>query len=80
MGWPERSSLQGAGGAAGDPRWRLWRQIELELLDQEAEFWLGLGVTRQQQFPPVGCRQIERLRKAQELKHTLRPRGPTLGM
>ena len=25
-------------------------------------------------------RQIEELRKAQELKHTLRPRGPTLGM
>jgi hypothetical protein len=25
-------------------------------------------------------RQIEALRKAQELKHTLRPRGPTLGM
>jgi hypothetical protein len=25
-------------------------------------------------------RQIEELRKAQELKHTLRPRGPSLGM
>jgi hypothetical protein len=25
-------------------------------------------------------RQIEELRKAQELKQTLRPRGPTLGM
>ena len=25
-------------------------------------------------------RQAEELRKAQELKHTLRPRGPTLGM
>jgi hypothetical protein len=25
-------------------------------------------------------RQIEALKKAQELKHTLRPRGPMLGM
>jgi len=25
-------------------------------------------------------RQIEELRKAQELKHTLKPRGPRLGM
>jgi Ti-type conjugative transfer relaxase TraA len=28
----------------------------------------------------VRLRQVEELRKAQELKHTLRPRGPTLGM
>jgi hypothetical protein len=29
------------------------------LLDQEAEFWLGLGIARQQQLPPIGCRQVD---------------------
>ena len=43
-------------GSCCDARGWLWRQTELELLDEEAELWLGLGVTRQQQLPPVGCR------------------------
>jgi hypothetical protein len=43
----------------GDPRWWLWWQLELELLDQEPEFWLWLGVAGQQERPPVGRRQID---------------------
>ena len=31
----------------------------LEVLDQEAEFWLWLGVAGQQQFPPIGCWQVD---------------------
>ena len=45
-------------GGGGDPRWWLWWQLELELLDQEPEFWLRLGVAGQQQLPSVGCRQM----------------------
>ena len=45
-------------GAGGDARWWLWWQLELELLDQEPEFWLRLGVAGQQQLAPVSCRQI----------------------
>ena len=41
----------------GDPRWWLWWQLELELLDEEPEFWLRLGVAGQQQLS-VGCRQM----------------------
>ena len=43
-----------ASGDAG--RW-LWRQIELELLDQEPEFRLRLCVAGQQQLASVGGRQ-----------------------
>jgi hypothetical protein len=32
------------------------------------------------QVERAGLRQVEDLRKAQELKHTLRPRRPSLGM
>jgi len=49
--------LAGDGGC-GDPRWWLWGQLELELLDQQPQFWLWLGVTNEQQFPPVGGRQM----------------------
>jgi hypothetical protein len=45
-------------GAGGDARWWLWWQLELQLLDQEPEFWLRLGVAGQQQLPPVGRRQM----------------------
>jgi hypothetical protein len=41
-----------------DPRLWLWWQLELELLDQEPEFRLRLGVAGQQQLPPVGRRQM----------------------
>ena len=60
MGWPERSALQHVArdGAGGDARWWLWWQLELELLDQEPEFWLRLSVAGQQQLAPVGCRQM----------------------
>ena len=60
MGWPERSALQQVArdGGGGDARWWLWWQLELELLDQEPEFWLRLGVAGQQQLAPVGCRQM----------------------
>ena len=44
--------------AGGDARWWLWWQLELELLDQEPEFRLRLGVAGQQQLPPVGRRQM----------------------
>jgi hypothetical protein len=33
--------------------------LELELLDQEPEFRVRLGVAGQQQLPPVGCRQMD---------------------
>ena len=54
------SALQRVSGDVGcsDPRWWLRRQLELELLDQEPELWLWLGVAGQQQLPPVGRRQI----------------------
>ena len=60
MSWPERSALQqvASDGAGGDARWWLWWQLELELLDQEPEFRLRLGVAGQQQLPPVGRRQM----------------------
>jgi hypothetical protein len=54
------SSLQGATGwsAGCDPRCRLRRQIELELLAQKLEFWSGLSVACQQQLAPVGRWQM----------------------
>ena len=56
----EKSALQWvAGNCEGcDPRWWLWRQLELELLDQEPEFRFRLGVTGHQHLSPVGCRQM----------------------
>lgn len=45
-------------GTGCDARRWLWRQIEFELLDQEPEFRLRLGIAGQQQLPPVGCRQM----------------------
>src|ERR1700723_3729880 len=60
MSWPERSALQqvASDGAGGDAGWWLWWQLEPELLDQEPEFRLRLGVAGQQQLPPVGRRQM----------------------
>ena len=50
----------GAGdGGGGDFGRRLRRQLQLELLDQQLEFRLGLGVTGQQQLAPVGRRQMD---------------------
>ena len=43
-------------GDDGDSGWWLGRQLKLELLDQELELGLGLGVASQQQLPAVGCR------------------------
>jgi hypothetical protein len=40
------------GGGCGD-------KLELELLDQEPEFWLWRCVTGEQQFAAVGCRQTD---------------------
>jgi len=56
MGWPEGSALQQVtrDGTGGDARWWLRWQLELELLDQEPEFRLRLGVAGQQQLAPVG--------------------------
>ena len=45
-------------GGGGDAGWWLWWQLELELLDQELEFRLRLGVAGQQQLAPVGRRQM----------------------
>ena len=43
----------------GDFRRRLGRQLQPELLDQQLEFALGLGISGQHQFPPVGRRQMD---------------------
>ena len=61
--------------AGGDPRWWLRRQIELELLDQEPEFRLRLGVTSEQQLASVGGRQtnVDHLNGCELLEST--PRG-----
>ena len=48
----------GGGRDGGDSRWRLRRQLKLELLDQKLELGLGLGVAGQPQFPPIGRRQM----------------------
>ena len=59
MGQSERSALHAVLGncAGGDPRWWLRRQI-VELLDQEPEFRLRLGVRSEQHLAPVGGRQL----------------------
>jgi len=69
-------------GAGGDARWWLWWlwwQLELELLDQEPEFWLRLGVAGQQQLAPVGRRQmnIDHLDGGEFLESA--PRGQSWG-
>ena len=43
----------------GDFRRRLGRQLQPELMDQQLEFALGLGISGQHQFPPVGRRQMD---------------------
>jgi hypothetical protein len=49
-----------AGDCGGsDPGRRLGRQLQLELLDQELEFRLRLGVAGQRQFPSVGRRHVD---------------------
>ena len=45
--------------SGGDFGRLLGRQLELELLDQELECRLRLGVAGQQQFSSVGCRQMD---------------------
>jgi hypothetical protein len=54
------TTSSGAGdGSGGDSGRRLGRQLELELLDQELEFRLGLGVAGQQQLASVGRWQMD---------------------
>jgi hypothetical protein len=43
----------------GDFRRRLGRQLQPELMDQQLEFALGLGISGRHQFPPVGRRQMD---------------------
>ena len=50
----------GAGdGGGGDFGRRPGRQLQLELLEQELEFRLGLGVAGQQQFASISGRQMD---------------------
>jgi hypothetical protein len=44
------------GGYSG---WWLLRQLKLELLDQEPEFWVWVGVAGQQQLPGIGCGEMD---------------------
>ena len=37
---------------------RLW-QAELQPVDQELEFWFGMGIAREQDLAPVCCRQMD---------------------
>jgi hypothetical protein len=50
--------FQQFGRKGGDSRWRLRRQLKLELLDQKLELRLGLGIAGQPQLPPIGRRQM----------------------
>ena len=46
-------------GGGGDFGRRLRRQLQLELLDQQLEFRLGLGVAGQQQLASISGRQMD---------------------
>lgn len=61
-------------GGGGDFGWRLGRQLQLELADQELEFRLGLGVAGQQQFASIGGGQmdVDHLHGGEFLQHTAR--------
>jgi hypothetical protein len=62
MRWTKKSSLhQGDAGdsGSGDFGRRLGRQLQLELLDLELEFPLGLGVAGQQQFESIRGQQMD---------------------
>jgi hypothetical protein len=73
------SSLRFEAAKAYDMRHRLGG----ELFSQKLRATLEKGrevLTAAAQTEQERLRQAEELRKAQEVKHTLRPRGPSLGM
>ena len=45
-------------GGGGDPRWRLGRQLQLELADQEQQLGFRLGVAGQHEFAAVRGREM----------------------
>ncbi len=78
----ERSSLHRGWGidrGGGNFRRRLRRRFELELVEQEPQLGLRLGVAGEQELAPVGCRHvdIDHLHGGERVEHAARgePRG-----